>query len=104
MRSRGITNGPRPTRRSQAGAKAEDQCSGKGDEREGSRGPGNNRGDGTRHKGRNWRVDRVHEAKPAPDEAAGQNEADYTGGKSNKKLQHIEFPALRSACRHITER
>jgi hypothetical protein len=40
-------------------------------------------------------MDRVHEAKPAPDEPAGENEAEDAGGKSNKKLQHIEFPELR---------
>ena len=84
-----ITRCPRPAGRSEAGAKAENQRGGKGDEREGSRGPGNNRGDGARHKGGKGRVDRVHEAKPAPDKAAGHNEADYAGGKSNKKLQHI---------------
>ena len=49
-------------------------------------------------------MDRVHEAKPAPNEPAGDNKAQDAGGKSNKKLQHIEFPELRVACRHITER
>jgi hypothetical protein len=42
-------------------------------------------------------MDRVHEAKPAPDEPTGDYKTEDAGGKSNKKLQHIE-------CRHITER
>jgi hypothetical protein len=100
----GITHCSRPAHRSECGPQTERQRCGKGDEGEESRGPGNNRGDGARHNWRNRRVDRVHETKPAPDEAAGQNKAEQAGGKSNKKLQHIEFPELRSACRHITER
>jgi hypothetical protein len=95
VRSRGVTDGPRPARRSKSGAKTERQRGGKGDEGEDSRRPGNRRGNGSRDKGRNWRMDSVDEAKPAPDEAAGQNEAKDAGGKSNKKLQHIEFPELR---------
>jgi hypothetical protein len=104
VRSRGITGGPRPARRAESGAKAERQRGGKGDEGEDSRRPGDSRGDGSCHKGRNWRMNRVHEAKPAPNEAASHNETEDAGGKSNKKLQHIDFPELRSACRHITER
>ena len=104
MRSCGISYCPRPARCSESGPKTEGQGGGKGDEGKEGRGPCNSRGNDARNKGRNWRVDRVHKAKPAPDEAAGQNKAEYAGGKSNKKLQHIEFPELRSACRHITER
>jgi hypothetical protein len=100
----GITHCPRPAHRSECGPKTECQRGSEGDEREESRGPGNSRGDGARHNGGNWRVDRVHEAKPAPDEAAGQKKAEYAGGQGNKKLQHIEFPELGSTCRHITER
>jgi hypothetical protein len=40
-------------------------------------------------------MDRVHEAKPAPDEPTGDYKTEDAGGKSNKKLQHIEFPELR---------
>ena len=104
MGSCGITHCPRPAHRSECSPKTECQRGGKSDEWEESCGPGNSRGDGARHNGGNWRVDRVHEAKPAADEAAGQNKAEYTGGQGNKKLQHIEFPELRSTCRHITER
>ena len=95
MGSCGITHCPRPAHRSECGPKTECQRGGEGDEREESCGPGNSRGDGARHNGGNRRVDRVHEPKPAPDKAAGQNEAEYTGGQGNKKLQHIEFPGLR---------
>ena len=104
MRTQGITHCPRPARRSESGTKTEHQRGGKGDEGEDSRRPGERRGNGSRDKGRNWRMDRVHEAEPAPDEAAGQDKADNAGGESNKKLQHMEFPELRSACRHITKR
>jgi hypothetical protein len=101
---RGIAHRPRPARRSEPSTKAERQSSDKCDEGQDSRRPGNDCGDGSRNNGGKRRVDRVHEAKPAPNEVAGQDEADDAGGKSNKKLQHIEFPELRSARRHITER
>ena len=95
MRSRGITHRPRTARRSEPGAKTERQRGGEGYEGEDGCGPGNHGGKGSRDKGGNWRMDRVHEAKPAPNEPTGDDETQDAGGKSNKKLQHIEFPKLR---------
>lgn len=87
-----MAQSPRPARCSKSGTNAEHNSGCKRYEGEDRCGPGQ-RGSGSARNDRgHGRVDRVHEPKPAGDETAGSNEADYAGSQGDKNLQHIEFP------------
>lgn len=82
---------PRPTRSPKAGSDSEHQRGCQRDERQGGCRPGSRRGGSACNQRSERRVDRVHEAEPAPHEVPGQKVAQGTGGKGDKEFEHIEF-------------
>jgi hypothetical protein len=82
---------PRPTCSSEAGADPEHQRGGQSDKRQNGCRPGRCRSSCSDQDRGKRRVDRVHEAKPVPNEVSGEKIAQGAGGECDKKLKHKEF-------------